>query len=74
MQCNPISDEHFNSVQTHLSSKVRKYDLTVLELDPKESVRESLIDYSVRLFSLCHMILRAAEYQLLVAPSNRLAP
>ncbi len=55
MQLHTIADEHFNSVQTHFSGEVRKYDLSRLKLYAKEGVRECLIDDSFYFFHISHI-------------------
>jgi hypothetical protein len=46
LKLDTIADEHFYPVQTHFTGKVRKRDLTAIELNPKECVRKRLVDGS----------------------------
>jgi hypothetical protein len=47
LQLHAITDEHFDSMQTHFAREVRKYRVTGLELYAKERIRERLVDDSL---------------------------
>src|ERR1041385_4357438 len=46
LHLHPISNEHFNSVQTHFAGKVRQNDALISKLYAKEGVGKSLINDS----------------------------
>lgn len=51
LQLHAITNEHFNSVQTHFTGEVCQDDISAFELDAKEGIREGLIDDSF--YNLC---------------------
>lgn len=52
----PISDEHFDAMQTHFSGQVRERDLAIRQGDAEERIRKSLFNNSfndIRFLHIC---------------------
>lgn len=59
LDLHPVSNENFDTVQTHLPCQVREHDALVSEDDPEERVGEGLFDGSLNKFRFGHMVVCA---------------